>query len=130
MNDPSAWVYNTQDFNYDIAKHEDQRINRGFSDYDWYNANDYLAYVLVGMLKQFRECGSGYPAHLGYVVDDPYNLQYGDNIWYSILTEMIEGFEAHKIMNEEVYGDKYKEAEVKLNRALDLLKEYWTGLWD
>lgn len=126
MEDPSKWVYDTQRFNYNIALHEDQRVNNGFSDYDAFNGDNYLAWVIVGICKSLKN-GHGYPAELG---ND------GWDEWMSILDEMIEGFEIH---NEEpwVLGDTVENnraridiQRAKTDRALELFAKYFGSLWD
>lgn len=126
MEDPSKWVYKPENFKYNIALHEDQRINNGFSDYDAFNGDNYLAWVIVGICKNLKN-GHGFPAELG---ND------GWDEWMSILDEMIEGFEAH---NQEYWiaGDTLENnralmarQKAKTDRALELFKEYFGSLWD
>lgn len=126
MEDPSKWVYNPEN-NHSIAQHEDERINNGFSVYDAWNGDNYLAWVIIGICKSLKN-GHGYPAAL----DD----RDGWDTWMSILDEMIDGFEAH---NEEVWDidadiETNRAAlaaqKVKVDRALELFGKYFTGLWD
>lgn len=125
MEDPSKWVYSPEN-NYSIAEHEDERMNNGFSTYDAWNGDNYLAWVIVGICKSLKNA-HGYPAALG---DD------GWDEWMSILDEMIEGFEVH---NEEMWvlGDtsennlaRLQEQSKKTDRSLELFRKYFTSLWD
>lgn len=126
MEDPSKWVYKPENFNYNIAMHEDQRINNGFSDYDAFNGDNYLAWVIVGICKNLKN-GHGFPAELG---ND------GWDEWMAILDEMIEGFEAHNkdvwVLGDsaEANRDRLQEQFKKTDRALELFRKYFASLWD
>lgn len=124
MKDPTNWI-KKKSHNADPRKHARQRAKRGFSDYDWWNFNDYLSFVIIGGLEKFKT-GSGYPANLS-----------GPDEWVEILDKMIDGFKAHQVWTsldtwdmkqplaewEEPYKAKWKEGS-------DLFIEYYGSLWD
>ena len=111
-----------------------QRIKYGYSDCDVWSFDDYLLDVLIGGLSQLRNSGS-YPSKLKSVDE-----------WESILSEMIDGFKIGKeLINlnsfpyqkdttdyNEYYLEKMllKEDQEKHDKAFDLLKKWFYGLWD
>lgn len=51
-----------------IAQHERERIEYGFSVYDWWSFDTYIAEVIALGARRFRKDGVGYPASYD---DDP-----------------------------------------------------------
>lgn len=125
MEDPSKWVYEPKNARH-ISMHEDERINRGFSVFDSWNGDNYLAWVIVGICKNLKN-GYGFPAELG---------SDGWDEWMSILDEMIEGFESYNedpwVLGDPVEANRARldEQRAKTDRALELFKEYFGSLWD
>lgn len=93
-----------------------QRLERGFDDSELWNLDHSIACFILPRLKRFRETAGGYPGYLKNMDE-----------WYSILDQMIEGFEL--IVNDEINFNKNEEIENKKNKALDLLREYFYALW-
>lgn len=113
MDDPSAFV--GQD---SIERHRRERADRGFSDYDWWNFNTYLSWVIIAALTKFKEEGSGYPSSVG-----------SPEAWYAIIDEMIEGFEA-QIELDFPQSDDRAAKKIKADNALALFAKYYSSLWD
>lgn len=66
-----------------------QRSQRGFSDLDWWNFNDWYADKIIKMLTILRDSNTGgYPEGMG-TVKTPED-------WDKILTDIIEGFQLWK----------------------------------
>lgn len=118
------------DANADPEKHRDERATYGFSEYDWWNFNSYLAWVILQALARFAERGNGYPMR-------------GENHtyeqWINLIGVMEEGFVL--VLREDEYPgirelgvDDWKKANDVANRrikiALDVFSEYFTSLWD
>jgi hypothetical protein len=119
MEDPSIWVYKDEE-NYDPKQHEKERVENGFSVYDWWNFNDYLSWVIVQGLKKFKD-GAGFPVWGGIETMDD---------WREALDKMIAGFEAqNRLMND------YNPATMEADRAVweegsALFIKFYATLWD
>lgn len=73
-----------------------------------------LAMELYTYLRAFKDIKPGHPACLT------------KEEWDNILDEMIEGFADYIRRKDEInFNAEYP----KLNRSLNLLKEYWQALW-
>src|SRR4051794_38000959 len=79
IKDPIFWI-NKMDAYADPAKHALERASNGFSTYDWWNFDEYIAWVNVQALTKFRDESNGRPA--GLTEDE----------WREILNLMIDGF--------------------------------------
>jgi hypothetical protein len=119
MNDPSAWVAKDED-KYDLERHKRERAENGFSVFDWWNFNSYLAWVNIQGLKKFKEEGSGYPANSSL------------EEWNEMLDIMIEGFEAFETyMNDCPDSREEIEALLATHRVgMKLYAEQFVHLWD
>lgn len=118
MEDPSKWVFTSE--HHDEAKHFEERMTNGFSEYDWWNFNDYLTWVIVQGLEKFKN-GAGHPV--------TENIKTMDD-WREVLDKMIAGFKAHdRLMND------WDEKTAKQDRATweegaALFIEFYGTLWD
>lgn len=95
-------------------------FTRRFMPYDWYgeewwNLNTELGKWIVPHLKAMREHGTGCP---GNWIDD------GEEKWSAILDEMIAGLEL--LAEGDTSAAPLRD---KVQRAFDLLAEYWPSLW-
>ena len=90
-----------------------QRLERGFDDSEIWNLDHTLAAFLLPRLKRFREATCAYPSELNSIDE-----------WYSILDQIIEGVELY--VNDETDD---KKSENKKERALELIKEWFSALW-
>ena len=73
-----------------------------------------LAMELYTYLRAFKDIKPGHPACLT------------EEEWDNILDEMVEGFADYIRRKDEIdFNAEYP----KLNRSLNLLKEYWQALW-
>ena len=102
-----------------------QRRLWGFDDYDTYSMDSHLAELILPRLKRFRFKTST-KAHP--ICDDIKNM----DDWLKILDEMIEGFEL--IVNGaqyDIFGPNQEQhpSYIKMQRALDLFREYYFDLW-
>lgn len=122
MKDPSLWVYEHLDAieePYDVAKHECERVAKGFSTYDWWNANSYLNFVILGMLKKFRNEGMGFPSNMT------------SDEWSTALDVMIEGFETANVMTDGEFDLKlFDGLELTRMRGMNLFVKHYLMLWD
>lgn len=89
-----------------------QRGWRGHAAHDYWNADSYLEYVILGVMKDLRENTHGYPAGIGGHYT-PHVVNFGDDEpsdgakqWNRILSEIIEGLEASiELRNEDTIPD-------------------------
>lgn len=118
--DPSLWVEESD--KYDTEKHKAERVAQGFSEYDWWNFCDYMAWVNIRALEKFKE-GAGYPADLNNMDE-----------WKSELDIMIAGFEAHMTFSNLEYDFRNEEAVEALRKKQDdgltLYTKRFSALWD
>ncbi|WPH57799.1 hypothetical protein [Mycobacterium phage WXIN] len=97
------------------TKHKYQRLTRGFSDADMWNADGYLADIISATAYWHFVHNKGIPMQ--------YVALHGDNAdeeWRSALLDLYEGFR-----NEGDDIDWHPSAE-----AFDLLRETFRDLWD
>lgn len=124
MKDPTLWVNDSK--RHSKKRHEKERLENGFSTYDWWNFNSYLSWVIIGGLKKFLKDGNGYPG--GTTKEE----------WDKDLQTMIEGFEANEALqgfegygfNNVTYEEWSKPLEDKWERGIKLFLENYGTLWD
>ena len=97
-------------------EHESQRILRGFSDWDWINADTYLAWVISGICQKKIDDGHTCWHFTGDLEEDIAETE-------RILSKMV------KVFGEYAKDSEYTALE-ELDEALDLFKKYFTRLWD
>lgn len=128
MEDPSSWVFRDNSDKIDERKHVEERAEHGFSTYDWWNFDQYLAWVISNACKRFRAESKGFPGEME-----------NQDAWNSVLLEIEEGFEAHLELSgvdfpEPVDGEEYKawieQRREKFQVAMELFAKYFGSLWD
>lgn len=77
-----------------------------------WNLHVTLAQILAQSVGRLREMDHGYPVTLT------------TDSWRAVLDEMVDGFQQYADS-----GDHYPDYD-KLNRSLDLLREWFPHLWD
>lgn len=96
-----------------------QRGRRGYADTDLWSFDSYLAGVLVKALAQLRDTTHGYPSGL----DTPEE-------WAAILTQMVDGFAAHRDIMNTGDTEAMRTATERFQRGMELFSEYYLALWD
>ena len=105
---------------------------RNYIPFKWYseefwNLNNELAEWIYPHLVKMRQQGIGYPGIFNPEEAD-ITEEEAVNKWNSILDEMIIGF---GLLRGSTYFYNSTEADKnKIQRAFDLLAEYWPYLWD
>lgn len=106
----------------DAREVRSQRGERGWSDRDVWGLDHYLSGIMIGSIGHLRDLNHGFPA----------NLTEGE--WRDILDAMIDGFQASRDIIEMNYDPKdrpeYDALHARFENGMDLLKEYFFGLWD
>jgi hypothetical protein len=92
-----------------------QRLERGFDDSETWSLRDTIANFILPRIKRFKEVTIGMP--VGMTKEK----------WYDILDKMIISFELIVRNNGEMLLDD--EEMKKMNKGLDLFKEYFLSLW-
>lgn len=105
------------------------RGRHGWAPRDTWSLDDYLARVISESVKHLRDTSHGHPGDICDCVDDHHRDCNGMQRWNEILDEIIEGFEASRDP-WGLFGESYDAAKAKRDRSLELLKRYWTALWD
>ena len=110
------------DATFSTRKHYYQRARRGYSDRDCWSLYAYLAEVVVGGIAVLRSDQD--------VTSHPANLTAHEE-WDSILAEMQDGF---KLLAEDMWwrvDNPNRDADTaKIERAEEVLVQYFEGLWD
>jgi hypothetical protein len=106
--------------------------DKGWTDRDTWSLDYTIAQFVLPRLKRFREVASGCPG-IFCPIDDNGKPMKGRGIpkdgmkhWHKLLDEMIVGFQ---LMND---GNQFlgsKEDYKKMNKALDLFREFFFDLW-
>lgn len=120
MVDPSKWVSEKRydGTTYDAERHKRERVEQGFSTYDWWNFNSYIAWVNIAALEKFKD-GAGFPADLK-----------GMDEWRAELDVMIDGFKALvRIMDD--YDPRTTEHDKAVyDKGMALYAKRLFSLWD
>jgi len=112
-----------------------QRMNRGFSDYDWWGFHDYLSEVCIAALEQFKD-GNGLPLN----PEKPFPEALTREEWNAKLDTMIAGFKAaqdianlnygYESPGDEAYDRWYTEREATRRKGFAEFTEWYLALWD
>jgi hypothetical protein len=122
MKDPSLWVLTSKrrnGGNYDAEAHFSERASQGFSEYDWWNFNNYLAWIITAGLEKFKTQGFGFPGNLS-----------GEDEWHREIDIMLDGFAAFYEIEDWEFTVDYEAAKARLDKGLEKFSEYFTSLWD
>lgn len=102
-----------------IKKHEKQRIERGYSVFDWWSFDTYITRVLADAVRDFRKRGTGYPGHM--TVKE----------WNRLLKEIEDPLRAY---SDNKFGDlRFAEGEAleaAAKEAMKLFAENLGSMWD
>lgn len=127
-----------------------QRMNRGWSDCDAWNANHYIAKVLVGMLTHIKKHHVGMPMDMcgEWYTDENGSWKHSRTddeasaAWEACLQEMIDGFSMMEAEDElpnpnfddpasrKAWNHKLVQMEDKKQRGLYLFAKHFNSLWD
>lgn len=114
ITDPTSWKMSPLT----RLRHWRLRARRGFSEQDWWNFSDYMAWVNIQALEKFKT-GAGHPADLANM-----------NEWADLLEKMIDGFRAHLELNDIGLGDDYESLAARRDAGLALYVERFASIWD
>jgi hypothetical protein len=118
LTDPTSWGQDPEN----IEKHTKERVEQGFSTYDWWNFFEYNAWVMINALEKFKN-GAGHPVY-GEVktMED----------WVRVLTEIQDGFRAQVQMANWTQPNtpEWEALEAKWKRGMELMTIYYGSLWD
>ena len=116
-----AWVYAKPWKNWRrILRHRRQRVKRGFSGYDAWNLDTFLAQVIADSMAWLRENGHGYPAEEGMT----------EERWNEILTEIEVPLRAWAELKHDMDLDEEERWVVRCDHSLELFKRYFFSMWD
>ena len=119
------------------VKYALQRLFRGYDDRAWWNMDEYLASVIAKLSRELREKGHGVPTtiytELGFDASKTGSYSKEEQLlaeekWDKILLDIEDGFQEYS----ETYGYVFN-SDVdlgKFNKAFDLLRKYFSNLWD
>jgi hypothetical protein len=142
---PSRIVEDLYDWYWKQTHHRRQRMQRGWSERDAWNANDYLARMTAEMVMHIRDHGMGFQPMTADGEICPYDE--GEpgwdpgcdtpERWQAMLTEMAEGFllaadedQDPVDFHDPAYAEKMAAREVRIQRAYELYAKWHGGLWD
>lgn len=108
-----------------------QRVNRGWSDKDWWSMDYYLRDIIPPMLRKYAKDGVGYPGVGPY--DTPKK-------WEKALLKAADDIEAwhkHKEKNfpktkkaQDKYFEDSKKAQERTKRGISFVANNFLNLWD
>lgn len=101
-------------------RHPIERVLNGYSEYDWWSFDTYLADVIVSGCIRFRDHGMGYP---GLLTEEE---------WTRRLNIIIEGFTllGSKFDESTAYGMYSSEQKRTIRIAKFYLMKHFESLWD
>lgn len=119
------------------VKYALQRLFRGYDDRAWWNMDGYLATIIAKLSKELKEKGHGAPTiiytELGFDASENGSYSEEEQLlaeekWGKILLDIEEGFQQYLEVNNCVL---HPDADLgKFNKAFDLLRKYFSNLWD
>jgi len=134
-----------------FRKKKKRKIKIELDNFDSWNADSTLAYIIVPVLKQLKETTHGYPHDLQPMDQYDINAQMrfdtdgfefvgepGAVKWDEILDKMIWSFEQVNIDFDDQFYDKsnkldmpaYEAHYAKMQEGFDLFAKYYLALWD
>jgi hypothetical protein len=118
MEDPTyKWVVKSD--KHDVEKLKTERGENGFSTYDWWNFDQYLAWVIWQACERFKTA-HGHPAELTH------------DEWIEALNEIQAGMKAHQDIfdNTHFVVDEYDELLEIRSKGLAQFSKWMPALWD
>lgn len=104
-----------KDKHYDREKHENDRVKRGFSDYDAWSFDTYIAVVIANYARWQRKNAPGYPSGIS------------PEKWDEILRTIEKGFLNYSNDKFTTKGDR---GEIEdFDKAMKLFKKYFGSFW-
>lgn len=115
-----AWVYRKPWRNWRrILRHRRERAQRGFSRYDVWNLDGYLAQVIADSLRELRTHGHGYPGTFP-----------NQEAWNRVLEEIERPLRVWAETQLDMDADEMERWVSRCREALRLLSENFFWLWD
>jgi hypothetical protein len=115
MEDPTYnWVVASD--KHDVEKLKTERGENGFSTYDYWNFDQYLAWIIWQACERFKT-GHGFPA----VLESP-------EAWTEILCKIQAGMEAHQKIDD--VNESYDILLATRDEGLKLFAQWMPSLWD
>lgn len=116
-------------------KHNRQRVKRGFSDRDMFNADMYLAGMFADILQWYVDNGHGVSMHYAYDLDEynpdidimieRRNADYAEHI--AVFREYAKNGDAFNEDWQKQFGGVL---EKDMQNSLQWFSEHFTSLWD
>lgn len=117
-----GWRYVSEDFWREL-KWKWQRAQRGYSDSDRWDLDSYLSGWLPQALREMKN-GMSYPG---------WGEASTSKKWAKILEDMAKGFDAHRILSEEMIDQttaRGKKLVAQKEKGMKLFVEWFNNLWD
>ncbi len=115
----SGWWRNSRPRPIKSLKWISQRINRGYSDKDWWDFDQYLAGIIASACKKFRQNGMGYPSELT------------NEEWNEILAKIEWGFLQYTTILDSTSTIEEEEKIIEeMKQSGELLIKWLPGMWD
>lgn len=102
-----------------VIRHRRARARRGFSGYDAWNLDGYLAQVIADGARWLRENSHGYPADLNGIEE-----------WKAVLERIETPLRVWAEQRHDMTLDEEERWEERCREALALFGEYFFALWD
>lgn len=106
--------------------HWTQRMKKGYSEEDGWDACSHIATVIIGSLTAMRDNIQGCPNELA---DIHGSVDKGCEIWEITISKIIKAFEIEKGMLEYDFVKLTKQQEREKNEGWKLFKRYYQALW-
>ena len=115
-----AWVYSKWWRNWRrVIRHRRQRARRGFSSYDAWNLDGYLAQMIADSVRWLRENGHGYPSSFNGIEE-----------WNAVLERIEVPLRVWAEQRHDMDLDEEERWADRCHEALKLLTEHFFALWD
>lgn len=139
MKDPTGFAYEDLDA---AEMHRQERVDQGFSRFDMWNFDNYIAWVIANAMTHLRDEGHGLFMYDDFdytAINDKSKEQHEEakertrndyNVMIDGFTSWVEFSENNHGVTPGEYKENFKVAEDKLNAALDMFKKHFMALWD
>lgn len=101
---------------YDVAKHEAERARDGFSTYDWWSFDTYIAEVVARAALKFAKDGVGYFQEMG---------EEGTTEYFIGIAGPLMRFAQEKFDSPEDYGQMIADAKAAMARFAEHFERWW-----